>query len=245
MPCVASSEAWLLATGSYDKTVCLVDCRSTKVMATYKLPADIEAMAWDKACPYFLYCSCEDGQVVCIDMRDTKKAKFTFVAHEMTCTAISFSDKIPGYMTTASLDKTVKAWDTLPVHKGKSGKPLNVAAKGMNAGKLFCMQMYGDSAFTLAAGGDKGVVAVWNSDETSAIASHFDGRVAQQTDTLFDYEALSAAATSTAAAHDGGSELAKSQEDEDDSWMDMPDNSAAKAPSSKRAKGKSKTKSKK
>jgi hypothetical protein len=35
----------------------------------------------------------------------------------------------------------------------------------MNVGKLFTVQYYPDEPFLLAAGGDKGSLAVWESDE--------------------------------------------------------------------------------
>ena len=243
------SEGWLLATGSYDRTVCLLDCRNTSVVATYTMPADIEAIAWDKGYPVHLYCACEDGQVVCIDTRHKTETAFSFQAHDQTCTALSFSDKIPGFLCTASVDKTTKVWDTSVVHEaGKATKkqkqPLQVAYKSLNAGKLFTMQMYGSSPFTLAAGGDKGILAIWNSDETAAIKAHFQSRVVEDVNTVFDYASLSQgiAQTSTAAAGEA----------EDDSWMDEPvdgkGNSAAKGGTSvtgkaaKKGKGKGKGK---
>ena len=74
------------------------------------------------------------------------------------------------------------------------------------------------------------MVAVWNSDETSSIATHFDGRVADRADTVFDYGALSAAAGSAAQGSNSGSGGDAVEEEEgDDSWMDMPDEPPAKA----------------
>jgi hypothetical protein len=40
-----------------------------------------------------------------------------------------------------------------------------VAYKTMNVGKLFALQFYHDDPFLLAVAGDKGVVAIWESDE--------------------------------------------------------------------------------
>ena len=63
-------------------------------------------------------------------------------------------------LATASTDHTIKVWDVAnPV------APVSVAYKTMNVGKLFCMSYYSDDAYTLAAAGDKGVVAIWESDE--------------------------------------------------------------------------------
>lgn len=35
-------QAWLLSSGSFDKTACLFDCRTAAVCATYHLPSDVE-----------------------------------------------------------------------------------------------------------------------------------------------------------------------------------------------------------
>lgn len=246
-------EGWLLATGSYDRTVCLLDCRSTTVIASYKMPADIEAIAWDKGYPVHVFCACEDGQVVCIDTRDKEKPAFSFVAHDTTCTALSFSDKIPGFLCTVSTDETAKIWDTSVVHepvqdnngngngnrksreKQKQKQPLQVAYKSMSAGKLFAMQMYGSSPFTLAAGGDKGMLAVWNSDETAAIAAHFQGRVVEDVSTVFDYASLAGGKTAGSR-----STAATATTEEDDSWMDDPLDKAGHCEDKGKTKGKGK-----
>lgn len=49
-----------------------------------------------------------------------------------------------------------------------------VAYKTMNAGKLFALQFYYDEPFLLATGGDKGLVAVWESDEMVGCFSKLD-----------------------------------------------------------------------
>lgn len=47
----------------------------------------------------------------------------------------------------------------------------------MNVGKLLSLQFYADEPFLLAAGGDKGVVAIWESDELVNIRDRFMSRV--------------------------------------------------------------------
>lgn len=172
-------EGWLLASGSFDKTVSTIDCRSGAITSTTAIPSDIESLAWSPHSPH-LYCSMEDGSVSCIDLRSThtagKKSKplFTFKAHQSTTSAISFSTLVEGMLATASVDKTVKIWDTSTA--SASNPPKLIAYKSMNVGKLFTMQYSLDSAFTLAAAGDKGDVAVWESDEQEVIMRHFEGR---------------------------------------------------------------------
>jgi hypothetical protein len=47
----------------------------------------------------------------------------------------------------------------------------------MSAGKLFTMQFSPDDPFLLAAAGDTGVLAVWESDELHTIETYFKDRV--------------------------------------------------------------------
>ena len=66
------SESTLLATGSYDRTVALVDARANNdasSVKTAKIPADCEALAWDPHNVQNLTAACEDGTVMCWDVR--------------------------------------------------------------------------------------------------------------------------------------------------------------------------------
>jgi periodic tryptophan protein 1 len=173
-------ESWLLASGSFDKTIALLDCRSGSQSASYKISADIECMTWDPFSPFHLYCSLENGIVTCFDCRNTKNALFTFQAHDETASSISFSSSVPGMFATASVDKSVKIWDALGSSQNGS-LPQLVAYKTLNVGKLFTMSYYTSNPFTLAAGGDEGMIFVWESDEQEAIARHFNGRVNNST----------------------------------------------------------------
>lgn len=236
-------EAWLLASGSFDRTVGLLDCRSGALAASYKVPADMESMQWNPYSPFHLYCSLEDGQVVCIDVRNTKEPIFQFAAHDQTTSCIGFSASVPGMLATASIDKTVRVWDVAGcVTEGKKGvsAPVMVAYKTMNVGKLFSLSFYNDDPFLLAAGGDQGIVAVWETDEQEAIKRHFGSRVVQSTNAAGVYQALggangnSDASLASSEANAGGSALKiGGVEEEDDSWMDAPEPSKT----SKQSKG--------
>lgn len=119
--------------------------------------------------------------MVCCDIRNTASNLFQFAAHDVTTTSLSFSPRVRGLLATSSIDKTVKVWDVSSVHSSSdassTARPQLVAYKSMNVGKLLAMQFYGDDPFVLATGGDKGMVAVWECDELSAIESHFNGRI--------------------------------------------------------------------
>lgn len=85
------SEGTLLATGGYDRKLCLVDARSaaaasatqTNAVKKAKLLADCEAIAWDPHNQQYLTAACEDGTVLCYDVRKFDlDPVWKFVAHE-------------------------------------------------------------------------------------------------------------------------------------------------------------------
>jgi hypothetical protein len=47
----------------------------------------------------------------------------------------------------------------------------------MNVGELFACQFYRDEPFMLGAGGDAGMLAIWDSDEQQVIKNYFAERV--------------------------------------------------------------------
>jgi periodic tryptophan protein 1 len=171
-------HAWLLASGSFDKTIALLDCRSAVVCAVYQLPSDVEAMVWNPFDEHVLYTAVENGEVVAIDVRNTAYALFSFQAHDATVSSLAFSHRVPGLMATASVDKTVRMWDTASA--GASQQPRMVAYKTMNVGKLFALQFSTDDPFMLATAGDQGMLAVWMSSELEVIRNTFYDRVGQE-----------------------------------------------------------------
>ena len=62
-------------------------------------------MTWNPFKSDELFCSLEDGLVVCIDRRKADVPLFSFQAHEKTTSSLSFSSFIPGMLATASVDK--------------------------------------------------------------------------------------------------------------------------------------------
>lgn len=204
------TEAWLLATGSFDKTLGLIDARSATTTSACALPADIESLSWDPFNPFNLYCSLEDGAIVCVDVRNCASSgagqakkdaiRFSFQAHEQTTSGISFSQRVPGMLATASIDKTVKVWDVNDLQASNGGAPRCVAYKTMNVGKLFALQYSPDDPYLLACAGDTGMVAVWESDELSTIEEYFKSRVQPSKST---YTALKSTAADAAATADG------------------------------------------
>ena len=175
-------------------------------------------MVWDPFCPYHLYCSLENGEIVCIDIRIPLMPLTTFQAHDKTTSSISFSSGVSGLFASASIDKTVKLWDVSNIQKtvfesGGKKAPTGVAVEGlephlvmyktMNVGKLFTLQYYSDDPFVLATAGDKGSVAVWECDEAENVKNHFKDRIVGSSNSGV-YSSLINASSDTADAAVGG-----------------------------------------
>lgn len=187
------SEAWLLTSASFDKSVAFLDCRTGGMSGNVKLSSDPECATWDPHFPYHLYCALENGSVVCIDIRSiqgggTSSHLFQFQAHDVTTSSISFSASVPGLLATGSVDKTVKIWDTQCGGVVVGGvAPKQVAYKTMGVGRLFALQFSSDDPFMLASGGDGGMLAIWDCDEQELIASHFQNRAIAKAPSKYEF----------------------------------------------------------
>jgi WD40 repeat protein len=165
----------------------MIDCRSVSIGKACDLRADVESTVWDPFQPYHLYASLENGQVLCLDIRNMERLQdhtkrfnpyLQFQAHDKTVSALNFSASVKGMLATASIDQTVKIWDvsdlqSMQVEEGVGNFPKCIAYKSLNVGKLFTLKFSHDDPFTLAAAGDEGKVAIWESDEMEIIRNHF------------------------------------------------------------------------
>ena len=160
-------------------------------------------MVWDPTCPFHLYCALENGEVNCFDLRLPKIPFCSFQAHDKTTSSLSFSHGVNGMLATASIDKTVKLWDTSVIQKTATQAATNaiknnstmiqnnpeltpylIMYKTMNVGKLFSLQYYMDDPYVLATAGDKGSVAVWECDEAETVRNYFQNRDSLESNSL-------------------------------------------------------------
>lgn len=244
-------EAWLLASAAFDKSLGLVDCRSAGTAKLCTLTADPECVAWNPFNPYQLFCSLESGDVLCVDIRaatsNSAAAKgksspvlSAFRAHDKAVSSLQFSAQVDGLLATASVDKTVKVWDTHSLLDAGDAGPQCVAYKTMNVGKLLAMQFNADDPFLLAAAGDKGMVAIWESDENEHIRSHFAGRVVQKASR---YTGIGVDEVQTGDGEIIGivrTEGAEQEQYPEDEWMDDNEGITSAPPKPKKTKSKKK-----
>ena len=73
-------------------------------------------------------------------------------------------------MASVGVDGICKIWDL------SVDIPKVIQMKNFNAGELFNCQFYKDSPWVLAIGGSSGEVIVWDTEESEALTSVFEGR---------------------------------------------------------------------
>ena len=203
----------VLLTGGFDGTAALVDVRSPagtgsrsssssssppSSVPSWKVGADVEALAWDPSNPTDFYVAAEDGVVSCFDARGAgagAKPKFRLSAHSKAATALAFAGAgagsaaaagggggggaaapgcvAPGLLATGSTDKKVKLWDV------SGGAPELVSTADLKVGAVFGLGFGGLDLPSpggrpprplLAAAGAKGTVAVWDVAADEAVA---------------------------------------------------------------------------
>lgn len=162
------AEAPLLLSGGFDRLAALADVRQAPGAAalSWRVGADVEALAWDPAVPTRFYVATEDGGVAAFDARagPGSEPAFAFKAHKKATCALSCCPAVPGLLLTASTDKRVKVWNT------RGEQPAQLAAKDLGVGAVFSAGFCQDAGLLVAAGGAAGTVAVWDAAADPTVA---------------------------------------------------------------------------
>lgn len=194
-----TSEATILASGSFDRSCVVVDVRTHSKGLKFKLASDIECFSWDPHNRPLFTAGCDDGSVITYDMRNPRQPVMRWNAHQEAVSSLSYSDSIPGLLATASTDATVSLFNTRRRDPDREATPYRVVSKDMRAGGLFATQFAPGRPFLLAAGGAEGAVAIWETDESEAVAKEFRG-AKTTAPTLPPAAGLSSAAAASATA---------------------------------------------
>ncbi|KXT15071.1 hypothetical protein AC579_1505 [Pseudocercospora musae] len=174
------SQTSVLLSGSYDRTIVAADMRApeTKV-PRWGVESDVEQLRWDPHDDNHFYVSTESGVLYCFDARqlpstpEKSKAVWRLQAHEKELSSFSVNPAVPGFIATASTDRTVKLWNV--TEKG----PSMVVSRNLEVGKVFSANFAPDNelAFRLAVAGSKGAVQVWDTSTNKAVREAFASRV--------------------------------------------------------------------
>ncbi|KAI2506684.1 hypothetical protein MHU86_7785 [Fragilaria crotonensis] len=145
---MAPSEGTLLATGSYDRTLALLDvrssCSSSQNVKRVKISADCESLSWDPHHSQYLTCATEDGVLSTWDVRCFEKPVWSFVVAEYGGVSdLSYNPKVPS----------------------------------MEVGKLYTLGFYPSSPWLLACGGSGNELALWDMNSEDSVQRRFGDRV--------------------------------------------------------------------
>ncbi|KAK5112458.1 hypothetical protein LTR62_004214 [Meristemomyces frigidus] len=174
------TQSSVLLSGSYDRTIVAADLRAPNTaVPRWGVESDVEQLRWDPHNDNNFYVSTENGMLHCFDARqlpstpEQSKATWTLQAHEKTLSSFSINPAIPGFIATASTDRTVKLWNIT------SSGPSMVVSRDLGVGKVFSANFAPDDevAFRLAVAGSKGSVQVWDTSTNRAVREAFGQRV--------------------------------------------------------------------
>lgn len=157
----------VLLTGSYDRTVRTFDSRSPDSGVGAFLGSDVEALRWDPWEEAGFYVALENGLVLNYDVRNLPSnletpspARFTLSAHDGATSALDINPHIRGCIATGGADKLVKIWN-VDDSSGKMNVTL-VTSRDLGVGKVFSTTFSPDDPLTVAAGGSKAKLQVWD-----------------------------------------------------------------------------------
>ncbi|KAG7089421.1 hypothetical protein E1B28_011108 [Marasmius oreades] len=158
----------VLLTGSYDRTVRTFDSRSPDTGVGAFLGSDVEALRWDPWNEASFYVSLENGLVLNFDVRtlpsdlnQPSPARFTLSAHDGAASSIDVNPHLKGCLATGGADKLVKIWNIDEDSEGKPNVSL-VTSRDLGVGKVFSAVFSPDDPLTVAAGGSKAKVQIWD-----------------------------------------------------------------------------------
>ncbi|RCI03270.1 hypothetical protein CU098_012659, partial [Rhizopus stolonifer] len=166
------TEATVFLTGSYDKSVCVLDARSPAQVTRWDLGSDVESIRWDPHNPSNFFVALENGMIQYYDVRQAEngkggKALFTIQAHDEAVSAFDINPLIPGCIATGSTDKIIKIWSTV------DNKPSMVTSRNFELGRIFSTQFCPDSPFQLAIAGSNGKMHVWDMSSNAGVRQSF------------------------------------------------------------------------
>ena len=167
----------LLISASYDKTIKIFDTRSNKSVFNYTINNDLECLDWSQLDNYSLLFSFENGRIQLFDLKMFNPLA-QFQGHNKEATSVNFSPKIKSLFTSVGRDGKVKLWDSNKIINDNNGDtiPTLILDKYIkkSTGELFSCKFADDCENTLAIGGSKGELYIWQLEESPIFCSQYN-----------------------------------------------------------------------
>ncbi|KAJ3906624.1 WD40-repeat-containing domain protein [Lentinula edodes] len=212
----------VLLTGSYDRTVRTFDSRAPEGGVGAFLGSDVEALRWDPWNESGFYVSLENGLVLNFDARtlpsssnldQPSPARFTLQAHDGAASALDVNPHIKGCIVTGGSDKLVKVWNIEQNEGGKNNVSL-VQSRDLGVGKVFSTSFSPDSPLTVAAGGSKAKLQIWDVASNAGARKAFGGKLREAGKVLSERSAEEARGGVVGLVSDGEESDGEDGEDE-------------------------------
>lgn len=229
------SEADLVVTGSFDRTVHLVDLRTQKSKSSWTVDSDIETCSWGyESSENYVIATTEDGKVSVFDSRklgEGQSCLTSWDAHQGPASACSVSRDVPGLLVTGGVDKTLKVWDISEVSSGRPGEL--IYERPSKAGALFTLSLCplpntvsNASPFVVGYGGAKGSLGVADlAVESNAVRKRFLHHCSSLGSAVIEKRA--ARGTTTAKAGPGKIHALNQEEEDSEDSKDGDDSSSS------------------
>ena len=169
-------EENLLVSGSFDKTIKIFDTRVNKSVFTYKVNSDIECIDWSIKDKYKMLFSFEDGRIQLFDLQKFAPIS-SFKAHKKEATSVAFSPQRSSLFSSCGRDGRIKIFDSDKIIEEDKGEtvPNLIMEKFIkkSVGELFTDKFAEDCDNTIAVGGSKGELFIWQLEESPIFCSQY------------------------------------------------------------------------
>lgn len=171
------SECNILASASFDKTIRMFDIRqNNNSCSSINVHSDIECIDWSLMNKFHLLSSYENGRVDVFDLRMGGNL-LSFQAHKKEATSVAFSPQQQSLFVSVGRDSRVKIWDMENTTTDSEGNimPGIIMEKTVkkSIGELFCAKFADDCDYTIAVGGSKGELLIWQLEESPVFCSRY------------------------------------------------------------------------
>ena len=162
----------VLLSGSYDHTIKIYDIREKKSVLNLNVPSSIESVDFSPLNKFRFAVSYENGLIEEYDINNLSKPLVSFKAHKKECTTVVYSPQIPDLFVSCGVDCNVKIWDV----SNKQIEPICLAEKFLKktTGELFCCKFAEDLEHTIAVGGSKGELLIWQLEQCKTFCDRYN-----------------------------------------------------------------------